>query len=128
MSRLTEKQLAKAFVVEKTIENTHRYLLEGREHADWSDDQLTDIWAGVLRELADTDFSQDSLKAELLDLESELGLRRIALPFDQVHPELALFSKHVERRRREGRPEPADSAEARAELADLRERLSQPKH
>jgi hypothetical protein len=86
------------------------------------------MWIEVLRELADTGFSQDSLKRELLDLESELGLRRIPIPFDQVQPELALFSAQVERRRREGRPGPHDCPEYRAELADLRERLSRPKH
>jgi len=128
MSTLTEKQLAQAYVVERTIENTHWYLLEGRVYADCSDDQLPDTWVAVLRELAETGFSQDSLKRELLDIESELGLRRIPIPFDQVQPELALFSKHVEQRRREGRPNPRDCPEYRAELADLRERLSQPKH
>ena len=128
MSRLTERQLAKAYVVEKTIENTHRYLLEGRHYAEFSDDEVTGLWVGALRDLAATGFSQDSLKAELLDIESELGLRGLEMPLDRVQPELALFAKHVERRRREGRPDPADCPEARAELADLRARLSRPKH
>lgn len=128
MSRLTEKQLAKAFVVEKTIENTHCYLLDGRRYAEFSDDELTSEWIEMLRDLARTDFSQDRHKLALLDLESELGLRGIAIPFDQVQPELALFAEHVQRRRREGRPDPADCPEARVELADLRRRLSRPKH
>jgi hypothetical protein len=128
MSPLTERQLAKAYVVEKTIENTHRYLLEGRQYAEFSDDEVIDLWIGAFRDLAATGFSQDPLKAELLDIESELGLRGIGMPFDQVQPELALFSKHLERRRREGRLDPADCPEARAELADLRVRLSRPKH
>lgn len=128
VSNLTEEQLAKAYVVERTIENTHLYLLEGRVHADFSDDELTAMWVEVLRELADTGFSQDTLKRELLDLESELGLRCMAIPFDQVQPQLALFSQHVEQRRREGRPNPHDCPEYRADLADLRERLSRPKH
>ena len=128
MTRMTEKQLAKAFVVEQTIANTHRYLLEGRHHADCSDDEVTDLWVAVLRELAATGFSQDSIKNVILDVESELGLRGLEMPFDQVQPELALFSQYVQRRRREGRPDLADCPEFRAELADLRERLSRPKH
>jgi len=128
MSSLTEKQLAKAYVAEKTIENTHLYLLEGRVYADCSDEELPDMWVGVLREHAKTGFSQDSLKRVLLAIESELGLRRIPTPYDQVQPELALFSKHVEERRREGRPGPRDCPEYRADLADLRKRLSRPKH
>jgi hypothetical protein len=125
---MTEKQLAKAYLVERTIENTHCYLLEGRHYADCNDEELTDLWVITLRDLASTDFSQDFPKAAILDIESELGLRRIAIPFDRVQPELALFTKHVERRRREGRPEPSDCPEFRAELADLHERLSRPKH
>ena len=128
MSTLTEKQLAQAYVVERTIENTHWYLLEGRVYADCSDDQLPDTWVAVLRELAETGFSQDSLKRVLLDIESELGLRRIAIPVDRAQPELALFANHIERERREGQPDWRSSREYRAELADLRNRLSRPKN
>jgi hypothetical protein len=128
MSRMTERQLAKAYVAEKTLEHTHRYLLEGRHYADCSDEEVTDLWVVTFRDLAGTNFSQELQRAAILDIESELGLRRIEMPLDQVQPELALFSKYVERRRRESRPDPADCAEFRAELADLRERLSRPKH
>ena len=128
MGSMTEKQLAKAYVVERTIENTHCYLLEGRQYADFSDEELTDAWVITLRDLASTNFTQEFQWAAIRDIESELGLRRIPIPFDQVQPELALFSKHVEQQRREGRPNPRDCPEYRAELADLRERLNQPKH
>ena len=128
MSNLTERQLAKAYVVEKTIENTRHYLLGGRRYAAFSDDELTDEWIAMLRDLAGTDFSQRRHKLALLDIQSELGLRSIGIPFDQVQPELVLLSEHVERRRREGRPDPADCPEARAERADLRVRLSRQKH
>jgi hypothetical protein len=128
MSRLTERQLTKAYVVERTIENTHRYLLEGRQYADLGDDELIDAWIGTLRDLAGTDFSQELQQAAVLDIESELALRHIEMPMDRIQPELALFVKHVERRRRDGRPDPADCAKFRAELADLRARLSRPKH
>ncbi|HEY2870788.1 MAG TPA: hypothetical protein VGJ56_02655 [Reyranella sp.] len=128
MGNLTERQLAKAYVVERTIENTRLYLLEGRQYVDCTDEEVTGLWVGTFRDLAGTNFSQELQRVAILDIESELGLRRIAIPFDQVQPELALFSKHVERRRREGRPGPSDCPECRAELADLHERLSRPKH
>jgi len=128
MSTLTEKQLAKAYVVERTIENTHCYLLEGRQYADFSDEELTDAWVITLRDLASTNFTQEFQWAAIRDIESELGLRRIAIPVDRAQPELALFANHIERERREGQPDWRSSREYRAELADLRNRLSRPKN
>ena len=128
MSSLNATQLAKAYIAEKKLERTYHYLLDGRHYADCSDEELTDHWVGTLRDLAGTAFSQELQWAAILDIESEMGLRRIELPLDQVQPELALFVRYVERRRRDGQPDPADCADHRAELADLRERLARPKH
>ena len=128
MSRMDPNQLAEAYIAEKRLEHTQRYLLEGRQYADCSDEELTGIWVGTLRDLAGTDFSQELQWAAILNIESELGLRGIERPIEQVQPELALFARHVERQQRDDQPDPAHCAEVRAELAELRERLGRPKH
>ena len=128
MSRIDSNQLADAYIAEKKLDHTRRYVLEGRHYADCSDDELADLWVATLCDLAATDFSQELQWAALLDIESEMGLRRIEAPLDRVQSELALLARHVERWQGEGQPDPADCAEIRAELAELRERLGQPKH
>jgi hypothetical protein len=128
MSSLTESQLATAYVVERTIEDTHCYLLEGRQYAELSDEELADAWVMTLRDLASTGFTQEAQWGAIRDIESELGLRRIAIPLDRAEPELALFVKHIERERRKGRPDWRKNADYCAELAELRERLARPKH
>ena len=128
MSRMTTEQLAEAYIAEQTLEHTRRYILDGRHYADCSDEEVRGFWVLMLRDLASTDFNQELHWAAILDIEAELGLRRIAKPVDRVQPELALLAKHIEALEREGPPDPAACAEVRAELADLRERLSRPKH
>lgn len=128
MSRMTTNQLAEAYIAEQTLEHTRRYILEGRRYAEFSDEEVSSLWVATLRDLASTNFSQEFQWAALLDIEAELGLRKIAKPVDQVQPELALFAKYIERLERQGPPDLADCAEVRAELADLSERLSRPKH
>ena len=125
---MDNKQLAEAYLADKTIERTHRYLVDGREYADLSDDELIEYWVWMFRELAVTAFTQDHFWASLADLESELSLRGIEKPKEQVRPELALLAEHIERRWREHRLDPSGCAKAQAELAEFRERLSQPKH
>jgi hypothetical protein len=128
MSNLTTDQLAEAYIAEQTLEHTRRYILEGRHYADCSDEEVSSLWVVTLRDLASTNFSQEFQWAALLDIEAELGLRRIAKPVDQVQPELALFAKHIEGLEPHGPADLAACAEVRAELADLRERLNRPKH
>lgn len=128
MSNMSQQQLAKAYIVDKTIENTHHYLIEGRQYADLADEVLADLWVATFRELAAAGFIGDLKRFALLDIESELGLRRLEIPMRRVEPELALFMDYLERRRREGRPDPNNSEEHRAELAALHARLQRPKH
>ncbi len=128
MSSINRSQLLEAYIAEKTIERTRRYLAEGRHSADLTDEELTDAWVGTFRDLAGTNFSRDLQWAGILDIESELRLRRIETPVDRVQPELALLTRWIERQQCEGSPHPVDCPEVRAELADLRQRLSRPKH
>jgi hypothetical protein len=50
------------------------------------------------------------------------------VPMRAVAAECARYRKHLERRRRADRHDPATCEHCRAELAALRERLGQPKH
>lgn len=125
---MSRRQLADAYIVERTIENTYHYLIDGRQYADVDDKALADLWVATFRELAAAGFICDLKWFALLDIEAELGLRRLEAPMRRVEPEMTLFMQYVERRRREGRPDPNNSEEHRAELAALHARLQRPKH
>jgi hypothetical protein len=125
---MTRRQLIQAYIVEQEIERTRRYLIDGREFADYSDEALTEHFIWTFRDVAATGPGNAFGWSRLLDLKCEFDLRRTKLPLHAVAAEYARYREHLERRWREGRHDPAACEHCRAELAELRERLSRPKN
>ena len=125
---MTRRELIQAHCVETTIERTRRYLLDGRRFAELSEEGLRALWVDTFLAFTVTDFVVRRFRDTLLDLKCEFHLRRLEVPMRAVAAEHAAYRKHLERRRREGRHDPATCEHCRAELAALRQRLAQPKN
>jgi hypothetical protein len=125
---MTRRDLLQAHYVDTTIERTRRYLLGGRRFADLSEDGLRALWVDTFLAFAVTDFVVGRFWDTLLDLKCEFHLRRLELPMRAVAAEHAAYRKHLQRRRREDRYDPAAYEHWRAELAALRQRLALPKN
>lgn len=125
---MTRRDLIQAHLVETTIERTRRYLLGGRRFADLSEDGMRKLWVDTFRAFAVTDFVVGRFRDTLLDLRCEFDLRRLEPPMGAVAAEHAAYRKHLRRRWREGRHDPATCEHCRAELTALRQRLAQPKN
>jgi hypothetical protein len=126
MSSMNATQLAEAYIAEKSIERTRRYVADGRRFEFCTADALEAHFVKTYREvvLLDDDRSWD----EVMDLQSEFDLRHIKTPMHLVAADFALFKARLERLQRVGPRDPVAWHEVRAELADLRERLARPKH
>jgi len=125
---MTRRELIQAHYVETTIERTRRYLLDGRRFAETSEDGLGALWVDTFLAFAVTDFVVGRFLDTLLDLKCEFHLRRLEPPMGAVSAEHARYRKHLQRRWRETRHDPAACEHCRAELADLRQRLALPKN
>ena len=125
---MTWPDLIQAHYVEVEIERTRRYLLDGRRFAELSAEGMRELWVDTFLAFAGADFVVRRLRDTLLDLKCEFHLRRLEVPMRAVAAEHAAYRKHLERRRREGRHDPATCEHCRAELAALRQRLTQPKN
>ena len=126
MSSLNARQLADAYIVEKSMERTQRYLADGRDYADFDDDYLTHIFVAMFRELIL--FEDDRRWDAIVDVQCEFELRGLKTPIHRVAAEFALFKQRLERLLHAGPCDPTAWHETRAELADLRERLALPKN
>lgn len=126
MSSMDTRQLAEAYIAEKAMERTRRYLADGRRFADFDNEYLTKIFVAMFRELIV--FDDDRRWDTIADAQCEFELRGLKAPVHRVAAELALFKQRLEQFQRVGPPDPVAWREVRAELVDLRERLGLPKH
>ena len=126
MSGMDIKQLAEAYIAEKAMERTQRYLADGRMFADLDDEGLTKYFVSVFREyiLFDGDRRWDAIA----EVQCEFELRGLNAPIHRVAADLALFKERLEQFLRAIPCDPATLQEVRDELADLRERLALPKN
>jgi hypothetical protein len=97
---MDSRQLAEAYIAEKSIERTHRYLAEGRRFEFYTADVLEAHFVKVYREmvLLDDDRSWDAV----VDLQCEFELRRLKAPMHLVAADFALFKARLERLQRVG--------------------------
>ena len=126
MSSMDRKLLAEAYIAEKSMERTQRYLADGRKFADFDDEYLTKIFCAMFRDviLREDDRRWDSIA----DVQCEFELRGLKAPIHRVAAELALFKERLEQFQRAIPCDPATLREIGDELADLRERLALPKN
>ena len=111
---------------EKAIERTRRYVAKGRRFEFCTADGLEVHFVQTYRELVARD--DDRCWDEIMDLQCEFDLRRVKAPIHLVAADFALFKARLERLQHVGPYDPIAWQEVRAELAELRERLSRPKH
>jgi hypothetical protein len=118
--------LAEAYIAEKAMERTRRYVLNGRRFEFYTQDGLEAHFCKMYRELVLHD--DDRRWDDVMDLQSEFDLRRMNAPMHLVAADLALFKARLERLQAVGPRDAVAWHEVRDELIDLRERLSRPKH
>ncbi|MBN9088763.1 MAG: hypothetical protein J0J01_17805 [Reyranella sp.] len=126
MSGMSVKQLAEAYIAEKAMERTQRYLADGRQFASCNDHDLEQIFITEYRGLVLLD--DDRRWDAVVDLQCEFELRGLETPLHRVAAEFALFKERLERLQRVGVCDPVAWQEVRTELADLRRRLARPKN
>jgi hypothetical protein len=79
------EKLFDAFYAHDEMENTRRYLAEGRSCADWSDDALKRQWLGAWEDFL---VHRSELAGGVYyDTSAELRLRGLALPEDRISVE-----------------------------------------
>jgi len=126
MSSLSVTQLAEAYIAEKRMEHTHRYLVEGRKFIDRTDDDLADLFVATYRELVLLD--DERRWDAIVDLRCEFDLRGLEVPLHRLAPEFALIKERFQQLQRAHLRDAAASLEVRDELEDLSDRLARPKN
>lgn len=116
---MTDEQTILAWIKSAEMDRSADYLLRGRLHAEVPEKALIERWTAAAKAMCLEPWSEDRRLAES-DLKSELELRGLDAPFQDLQVELELFSQRfreaTERLRREN---PASLARLEAKLAAM---------
>ena len=116
---MTVKDDVETFLVDREMERTRRYVHEGRRFKSVTDDDLRAKWiAGVKERFANPLHPELGKREE--DLQAEMGIRGLTLPYDKVENEAEAFIKFVSDAGKRLATDPKRMAEANEELqADI---------
>jgi hypothetical protein len=120
------EDLVEAYVAEQRIDRLRDYVARGRPLAGLSEQTLSTQWVELYR--AVKALEQEHRHSELTDLRSEYDLRGVEPPMHLVSEQAAIFTERFNRQSREFQPAPGEMERFEEKLAELQERLGQPKN